>query len=627
MKFPSIKNLASDALSTIKRFPLELFFALTGTVAVIVNIELDDINRLAETWCIRIVAVANLGLLLSLAATLFAESKQWTGLKKMQIRAVAGMLAVLLLFVLNPVARQADSFRFFLLSIAFHMLVAYAAFLGKDSIQGFWQFNKTLFLRFLAGALYSLVLGAGISAAIGAVNYLFGVDFEFDTYKILWTCIAGIFSVMFFLTGVPADTASLNNDYAYPKGLKVFTQYVLIPLATIYLLILLMYDGKILVEWNLPKGNVAYLVLGYSIFGILSLLLVYPVREQAENKWLKTYTRSFYFLLMPLLVLLWVAVGARVIKYGVTEFRYILILLAVWLLFISVYFLFFKKQNIKLIPVSLSILALLASYGPQSAFSISESSQRRELVNIFKRNNAFKDGHFEVIKKISKKDGSRAVAVMQYLVDKHDMSSLQPYFKTDLNAISDSLSKQKSEYGPGYVIERHELRRNKLEWLQKQTGLINYSPYGEAYEVKVSEQYWFGARENVVNVQNYDFIVFAIPTDTTYKVYKGVSFKNEAPETYMDMQQFKLTVNGQQAVFNMDIIAAKVLKSLKKEQYKIAKGSAYNYEVPADSLVFHKQLNGFLVSFAVSSISFEYTDHKASSVNVSQGVYLVKKLK
>ncbi|MFD2143966.1 DUF4153 domain-containing protein [Mucilaginibacter antarcticus] len=203
---------------------------------------------------------------------------------------------------------------------------------------------------------------------MGAVNLLFNVKFEFDTFAILWIWIVGMFSTTFFLTGVPGNFAALNKDNSYPNGLKVFTQYVLIPLATIYLAILLAYEAKILIQWNLPKGFVSYLILGYAVFGILSLLLVYPIREQEENKWLKSFARNFYLLLLPLLILLFVAVGTRVFEYGITEQRYFLIALALWLLFISIYFLLFKTQNIKVIPISLCLVTLITIYGPQGRF-------------------------------------------------------------------------------------------------------------------------------------------------------------------------------------------------------------------------------------------------------------------
>ena len=148
MKFPSIKNLAESAGRTIKRFPFELLFALAGTIASTIKTELSDVNRAGENWCLRVMIIGNLGLLLTLSATLFAESRQLSAGKKLLTSIIATIIALSLLFVINPGIREADYVRFFLLSLGLHLLVAFAAFTNGYQIQGFWQFNKTLFLRF-----------------------------------------------------------------------------------------------------------------------------------------------------------------------------------------------------------------------------------------------------------------------------------------------------------------------------------------------------------------------------------------------------------------------------------------------------------------------------------------------
>ncbi|MGI4803371.1 MAG: DUF4153 domain-containing protein, partial [Janthinobacterium lividum] len=411
---PSLQKLANTALIVVKRFPFEILSALAGTIAAIVVVELESTNRETENIFVRLIMAAELSLLLSFAATLFAEDKKLNPAKKLMLRLAGVFLAVCLFFLVHPEERQSDYVRFFLLILAFHLLVAFAAFTGKNRVHAFWQFNKTLFLRILTSALYSTVLFLGISAAIGTMNFLFGFKFEWDTYLILWIWIAGLFNTTFFLAGVPDNLEELEQDYSYPKGLKLFTQYVLIPLATIYVLILLAYEIKILLAWNLPKGMVSKLILSYAVFGVLSLLLVYPIRNLDENKWLKTYSRYFYFLLIPLLLLLFVAVGTRVLRYGVTENRYFLILLAMWLLGITIYFLFSKKQNIKLIPISLCVATLLAVYGPQSAYGVAEFSQRRILLSIFKKYHAVFNGTISRMPaSVSIKDGNRAAVTLQ----------------------------------------------------------------------------------------------------------------------------------------------------------------------------------------------------------------------
>jgi hypothetical protein len=631
MQFPSLKNLAENALVTIRRFPFEVLFALAGTIAGIVIIELSYLQRVNENWCLRVMMIANLGFLLSLSATLFTESKNITGAKKLLIKLSAALIVISLLFLLNPGEHSSDYIKFFLFSLTFHLLVAYAAFTAPDSIQGFWQFNKTLFLRFLTGALYSAVLFLGLAAAIGAMNFLFNFKFEWDTFSILFTWIVGMFSTLFFLAGVPADIQALDSDFSYPKGLKVFTQYVLIPLATVYVVILLAYEIKIFMQWELPKGLVSHLILGYAVFGILSLLLVYPVREQDENKWLKTYARSFYFLLIPLLILLFTAAGTRIFRYGITEMRYFLVLLACWLLFITVYFLIAKKQNIKLIPISLSILTLLSIYGPQSAFSVSLYSQRHVLVETFKKNNAFKNGKLLAVDstKIKEKEAGHAVATLNYLITQHDLSSLQPYFNENLNKVSDSLASVKNNNNQR--ITNYQLRYDKLNWAKSRLGLNKFSGYyrddDDAVIANIFTDYSFKvANDALTMVKGYDYVIDeSVTNDTLSYSYNmaGLSVEKMQPirgvyTLKIDNSMFSFDIASQ-----LDSLASpKALKSY--TQVKID-GQSNTYILPDNKLIFINETAKFKVMLNIKRLNFAKNDKKRWGINYISASYLIKK--
>ncbi|MBK9320884.1 MAG: DUF4153 domain-containing protein [Bacteroidetes bacterium] len=111
----------------------------------------------------------------------------------------------------------------------------------------------------------------------------------------------------------------LEKENDYPNGLRIFTQFVLLPLVTIYLGILYVYELKILITMNWPRGWVSYLVIGFSTAGILALLLVWPLRNDDRYKWVKTFTRLFYIALLPLIALLFFSIYIRVKEYGITE--------------------------------------------------------------------------------------------------------------------------------------------------------------------------------------------------------------------------------------------------------------------------------------------------------------------
>jgi hypothetical protein len=75
MKFPSIESLANSLVNTLKRFPFEVLFALAGTIAATIYINSNAQALIDTSIYTRVIMMANLGLLLSLAATLYAESK------------------------------------------------------------------------------------------------------------------------------------------------------------------------------------------------------------------------------------------------------------------------------------------------------------------------------------------------------------------------------------------------------------------------------------------------------------------------------------------------------------------------------------------------------------------------
>lgn len=633
MNFPSLKSLSDSTKQVCRRFPFEILFAFIGTIAAIFHIELDAINDTADNWCLRILMTANLGLLLSLACTLFIESNSIKNLKAFMLKLMAALLAASMLFLINPMAHQADQIRFFLLSLSFHLLVSFSAFIRRGTIQGFWQFNKTLFLRFLSGLLYSTVLFSGLAAALGAMNFLFGFNFEYDTFVILWFCIAGIFNTVFFLAGLPENLQALDEDFSYPKGLKVFTQYVLIPLATVYLVILLAYEIKILAEWNLPKGLVSNLILGYAVFGILSLLLVFPIREQEGNKWIKTYAKSFYFLLLPLLVLLFLAIGNRVFRYGITESRYFLIVLACWLLFISVYFLISRKQNIRLIPISLCILTLFSVYGPQSAFSVSCYSQKRILINVFKKNHAFNDGRLLPMKKISVKDAQRAMATLSHLIRQYDLEVLQPYMDKDLSKVTDSLNKKnKANSYRGY--NRFELQEEKIKWANNYLGFSKFSDYRGMFSVDnnsiFDNSYTLRSIQNeVAVVKGYDYIIEQSNYENgrTHNIVDQLTVQ----QTFKENSQLMISIDKEAVTFDLNSL----MKSLISDSTKLKEFRIYDtdqttdpksYEMPQYMLMFNKKTKHFSITYRINSIFFKSSKNKVLTVTELQGLFLIKKL-
>ena len=82
-----------------------------------------------------------------------------------------------------------------------------------------------------------------------------------------------------------AQSLRLEGEPAYPRGLRVFTRFVLLPIVALYLLILLVYFAKVLVTWAWPSGWIGWLVSAVAVAGISSLVLVHPLATRPGDRW------------------------------------------------------------------------------------------------------------------------------------------------------------------------------------------------------------------------------------------------------------------------------------------------------------------------------------------------------
>jgi len=278
------------------------------------------------------------------------------------------------------------------LSLGIHLFVAFAPFLFDYGSNAFWQWNRTLFVRFVTAALFSGVLFAGLAIALAAGKPLFGIEVPGDVFTDLWFGIAFLFNTGYFLAGIPGDFDELERDDRYPGGLKVFAQYILAPLVVVYLTILSAYLVRVLVTGQWPKGWIGWLVSSVSVAGMLSLLLVHPVRERAGNRWIAIYSRTFYLVLLPSIAMLFAAIGKRIGQYGMTEDRYFLLVLAGWVALMAVGYGFRRLHDIRWIPITLCVIAFATWWGPWGAYGISRTDQARRLTGMLERYRVFKNG-------------------------------------------------------------------------------------------------------------------------------------------------------------------------------------------------------------------------------------------
>ncbi len=454
MKFPSITQLQQDGTHAALRFPLSLFF---GFLAAGLGCWMIELNSSHDLRFLNLLLTFGLGIPLFFCIDVFAEKKRFSLFQ----RSISWIIGLVFLGLIYMSFHSEDVYtntripyiRYTIYNLAIHLMVSFLPYVGSDNQEGFWNYNKNLFIRLVTGIYYSSVIFIGISLALLAINALFEVTIQEETYAQLFVVTYAIFNTWFFLAGIPNTFDSELTQGDYPKALKIFTQFILIPLLLVYLCILYFYGGKIIFTGDWPKGIVSYMIIAISVLGIFTNLLLYPYHQWKESGWIKKFHRGYYVFLIPLIILLFLAIGIRIQDYGLTVNRYIITLMGIWLGFISIYY-SLGKRNIKIIPLSLAVVMLFSSFGPWGMFGLSELMQRNRLVKILTEHSILvqdkiqnevqwkigNDGKPKPIKELHTNSLPteklyEVSSILEYLEDYHGMENLYSWFEQDMDSL------------------------------------------------------------------------------------------------------------------------------------------------------------------------------------------------
>ena len=448
MHFPSLAEAGRKAQRAAARFPFVVAAGALATIGASLAVAGDD-----DPW-VRVTLAALMGVPLFLSIALWAERHALTR-RAAFLYAGAGLLLPLAFFLVSDGWSETLLMtRFLHLEIGLHLMVAVVAFLGRPAGSGFWQYNRTLFIRFLTGALFTAVLFAGLALALVALEKLFGIDIDSDLYLHLFWLLTFLFSPWYFVAGVPADMDALDRREDYPIGLKVFAQFILIPLVTVYLLILTSYLGRILVTRTWPSGWIGWLVSGVAVTGTLALLLVHPLRDREDSRWVDAYGRWFYVALLPSVAMLLIAIGQRVGQYGFTERRYFLLVLAVVLAGIAIWYAVTASRNIRIIPATLMAAAFVTLVGPLSAYSVSRRSQLGRIEGVLARNGLLVQGRaVRATSELSFEDRRDISGALIYMLAMHGIESVTALLLGSVTADPTPLERYQAEQRAGEILD------------------------------------------------------------------------------------------------------------------------------------------------------------------------------
>jgi hypothetical protein len=437
MKFPSFSEFTVKAIASFKRFPLTLTWAIAGSIFVMIVLNGDD-NRLFKGY-LNMLLTLILGISWLISAQFFTE--QFKKPEKMWwIKLLALVLLVFLYISLPPYnqdyGNEVPYTRYVLYLFAGHAAILCAPFIMTWHDGAYFNYLKNILIALSRSILFSGVLYLGLVLAMLAMEFLFNINFNDIRYAQLFVFCLGIVNTWVYLSDFPKNI-QFDLKINFNTATSVFVKFILIPLAALYILILYAYAIKIIIRWELPEGSVSYLVVALSALLFIIQFILHPVRHTHKSALIKGFSPFCYWLLLPLLPLLYAAIFRRVGDYGITENRYFLILLACFITGATIYLLFSRKKQLRYLPIALIILILLSSVGPWGAFSVSENSQLAQmehLIDIFPRDGKVKQEQNQKTTdtvSITQEQASRLKSITLYLFEHGKLSEAETFLGYD----------------------------------------------------------------------------------------------------------------------------------------------------------------------------------------------------
>lgn len=409
--------------NSLKRFPLTIGLS---TICVILMIYMTEVapnssESFRETLS-RIIMIYALGIPLSLSIKVFFERKEtYKNVFLYAAFLVGGVILTLYYYVFLPDLHMVSITRYIGVNLILYLTFIFIPYLSNND--SFELYVIRILTRFFTTVIYSIVLFLGLAAILFTIDQLLGVNIKSEIYFYCWLIVVGIFAPSFFLAGVPVKNERLELEH-YPKLFKVLILYIVMPLLSVYTIILYIYFGKIIITTQWPQGLVSHLVLWYSVISASVLFFIAPLLN--ENNWAKRFMQIFPKVIIPLIFMMFISIGIRINAYGVTENRYYVVMLGVWVFLIMVYFSFTKKMRNIILPISLTIIAFVSIMGPLSSYTISKYSQNKRFEQILIRNNMLKES--EIVKansQISEEDKRSLSSILRYFEINHKLNNIK----------------------------------------------------------------------------------------------------------------------------------------------------------------------------------------------------------
>ena len=431
-----IKQILPDMKRGIERFPLTIFCGIIVFLLSFYVLETSGTNnnRFIEE-VLKLIFLMILCIPLTAALELIRE-KYFSGKNKWIIRALNAIITLVFIvfyrfYYLYEVGKELffdNSEKLLATGIIFFLFFLLAPIIGKKEEEE--KYFQSVIVDKAVTVLFSVVLFLGLTVVFLTVDGLSLIKLKGEIYVETWLFVVFVFAMIFFASKLKKVDESLE-EYEIHKVFKFLIYFIVIPLITIYTGILYIYFGKMLITRSWPQGLVSHLILWYTIFSLFIMIMVTPMTK--KDPVAKVFKKYFPFASIPLLALSIVSISKRISQYGVTELRYFIVLLAIWLIFCMVSSIF--KARLSVILISLIAVVYISVFSPVNNRRITIMSQNKRLERILIKHGLLKDGKLVKNSGLNENQKYEITDVLNYILGirdkKEGIENVQPFGKSD----------------------------------------------------------------------------------------------------------------------------------------------------------------------------------------------------
>ena len=226
------------------------------------------------------------------------------------------------------------------------------------------------------GLLITGILNMAVMAIVASFFYIFGIEEPKHLYEHIYQFIWFVLAPQVCCTLIRQNEDEVAEPF---KVLRLILNFILSPAVIIYTVILYTYFIKIVFEWDLPKGGVAWMVMGFVTVALIGRV-AQSILSQRYYDW---FYNRFTLIAIPPLIMYWIGSIYRIRLYSFTESRFYLMVAGV-LMTLFVLMLWKKlTRKYQLMALIFGAAIILFTYIPGiSAKSIGLSCQKQRLTQL-----------------------------------------------------------------------------------------------------------------------------------------------------------------------------------------------------------------------------------------------------